>query len=98
MPRYLETNSNLLTFVEGPYLNNSSTAILRCDRVLLICGGIRITGLLPFAHNHWNVKLAWSLKKSAQCLYNDIESLIHGIVDKDIRICRRPDIEALLAE
>jgi hypothetical protein len=98
MTRYLETNNSLLTFVEGPYLNNSSTAILRCDRVLLICGGIGITGLLPFAHNHWNVKLAWSLKESAQCLYNDMESSVHGIVDKDIRIGRRLDIEALLAE
>ena len=98
MTRYLETDSNLLTFVEGPYMNNSSTAILRCDRVLLVCGGIGITGLLPFAHNHWNVKLAWSLKESAQCLYNDIEPSLHGITDKDIRIGQRLDIEALMVE
>jgi hypothetical protein len=98
MTRYLEANSSLLTFIEGPYRNNSSTAILRCDRVLLICGGIGITGLLPFAHNHWNVKLAWSLRESAQCLYNEMEPSLHGILDKDIRIGRRLDIGALLAE
>ncbi|CAI6285844.1 unnamed protein product [Periconia digitata] len=98
MTNHLEANSSLLTFVEGPYMNNSSTAILRCDRVLLVCGGIGITGLLPFAHAHWNVKLAWGLKESAKCLYDDMEPSLHSLTDKDIRIGHRLDIDKLIAD
>ncbi|KFX95927.1 hypothetical protein O988_05554 [Pseudogymnoascus sp. VKM F-3808] len=98
MTKQLRANNNLLTFVEGPYPNNSSTAILRCNRILLICGGIGITGLLPFAHNHWNVKLAWSLKESAKCVQDDLEPALAGIADKEIRIGSRLDVEQLIAE
>ena len=58
----LAAHDNLFTLVEGPYPNNSTRDVLCCDRVLLIGGGIGITGLLPFVSNHWNVKLAWSVK------------------------------------
>jgi len=51
MTKYLRANDSLLTFLEGPYPNNSTSAVLRSDRVLLICGGIGITGLLLFANN-----------------------------------------------
>ncbi len=59
MTKSLCANDRLLTLVEGPYPNNSTKEVLRCDRLLLVAGGIGITGLLPFANSHWNVKLAW---------------------------------------
>lgn len=94
----LTTCDNLLTLVEGPYSNNSTVEVLRCDRLLLIGGGIGITGLLPFVNNHWNVKLAWSVKESARCLVEDLNNALSAIVDKEIRIGSRLDLRQLLEE
>ncbi|KAJ6257546.1 Ferric/cupric reductase transmembrane component [Drechslerella dactyloides] len=94
--KLLAANDNLLTFLEGPYPNSSTKEVLRCDRLLLISGGIGVTGLLPFVNNHWNVKLAWSVKESARCLVDDLQPALDGIADKDIRIGRRLDIKQLL--
>ena len=89
---------NLLVFLEGPYPNNSTREALRCDRLLLISGGIGITGLLAFVNNHWNVKLAGSVKESARCLVDELDGALSGLVDKDIQIGNRLDIGQLLAE
>lgn len=94
--KLLAANDNLLTFLEGPYPNSSTKEVLRCDRLLLISGGIGVTGLLPFVNSHWNVKLAWSVKESARCLVDDLQPALDGIADKDIRIGRRLDIKQLL--
>lgn len=98
MTKALCANDNLLTFVEGPYPNNSTREILRCDRLLLISGGIGITGLLPFVNNHWNVKLAWSMKRSAKCLVDDLAPALSTLADKDVRIGGRLNVSQLLAE
>ncbi|KAE8454198.1 hypothetical protein EG329_005123 [Mollisiaceae sp. DMI_Dod_QoI] len=100
MTKSLRADDNLLTLLEGPYPNNPATAVLRCDRLLLISGGIGITGLLPFVNNHWNVKLAWSVKESAQCLVDDLDGALSGLADsdKDVRIGKRLDVGQLLAE
>jgi hypothetical protein len=98
MTKYLRANDSLLTFLEGPYPKNSVKEILYCDRVLLISGGIGITALIPFANNHWNIKLAWRIKKSARCLVDDLEGALSGIADKDVRIGSRLNIEQLLNE
>ncbi|KAJ5652253.1 hypothetical protein N7507_009679 [Penicillium longicatenatum] len=90
--------SSLLTFIEGPYPNNSTREVLRCDRLLLIGGGIGITGILPFATNHWNVKLAWSVKESARCLVDDLKGALDLVKEKDVRIGSRFDLEKLLNE
>ncbi|KAN0117693.1 Ferric reductase like transmembrane component domain containing protein [Hyaloscypha variabilis] len=73
MTRSLSSNDRLPVLLEGPYSSNSNRGILRCDRVLLIAGGIGITGILPFLKNHWNIKLAWSIKESAKCLVDDLD-------------------------
>lgn len=98
MTRYLQAHEGLLTLLEGPYPNTATKEILRCDRVLLIGGGIGITGLLPWVANHWNVKLCWSVKESAKCLVEAVDGVLSEIADKDIRIGRRLDISQLLAE
>ncbi|KAL6718738.1 hypothetical protein ACLMJK_002972 [Lecanora helva] len=96
MTKNLASHNNLLTFVEGPYPNNSTRQVLCCDRLLLITGGIGITGTLPFANTHWNVKLAWSVKDSAQCLIKDLEGALSNIADKELKVGSRLNIEQLL--
>ncbi|OCL07257.1 hypothetical protein AOQ84DRAFT_377858 [Glonium stellatum] len=98
MTKYLRAHNNLLAFLEGPYPNNPTKEVLSCDRLLLIGGGIGITSLLSFVNNHWNVKMAWSVKESARCLVNDLDGVLSEVVDKDVRIGKRLDVEQLLAE
>ncbi|RWQ95331.1 hypothetical protein C8Q69DRAFT_492174 [Paecilomyces variotii] len=99
MTRSLRAGNNLLTFLEGPYPNNSTQEVLRCDRLLLIGGGIGITSVLPFVHNHWNVKQAWSVKESARCLVDDLEGFLSGFVaDRDVRIGSRLNVKQLLED
>lgn len=96
----LRAASNLLTLLEGPYPNNSTREVLRCDRLLLVSEGIGITGLVPFINSHWNVKLAWSVKESVKCLVDDLDGALSGLAlsDKDVRIGNRLDVGQLLAE
>ena len=98
LTRHLQATNNLLVFVEGPYPNNHTKTILRCDRLLLISGGIGITGVLPFAHSHWNVKLAWSVKESSTCLVEHLDEALSSVSDKHVRIGTRFDIADLLAQ
>ncbi|KUJ15353.1 uncharacterized protein LY89DRAFT_783518 [Mollisia scopiformis] len=96
--KQLASYDNLLTFIEGPYPNTSTGEVLRADRLLLISGGIGITGLLPYVNYHWNVKLAWSVREAARPLVNDLGGTLSSISDKDIRIGSRFDIKQLLQE
>jgi hypothetical protein len=98
--KHLECHDSLFTLLEGPYHSGNAKGLLRCDRLLLIGGGIGITGLLPWVYNHWNLKLAWSVKESASCLVEEVEPALRhvSVVDKDIRIGRRFDIAELIAE
>lgn len=107
MTRLLHADQSLLTFIEGPYPNNNrgTTQVLRCDRLLLIAGGIGITAIVPFVAHHRNVKLAWSLKESAKCLVDELlgVSTVNSVLgaladaDKEVRIGNRLDIARLLA-
>ncbi|CEI67977.1 hypothetical protein FVEN_g7750 [Fusarium venenatum] len=98
--KYLQPAENLLTLVEGPYGNNNKNHILPCDRVLLIGGGIGITSLIPWILCHWNVKLVWSVKASAQCLVDELEPCINTLDQAQRNICigSRFDISALIDE
>lgn len=98
MTKYLQAHDGLLTLLEGPYPNVSTKELLRCDRLLLIGGGIGITGLLPWVANHWNVKLCWSVKETGQCLVEALDTVLSGIAEKDVRIGSRLNVNELLAE
>ena len=65
--------------------------------MLLIGGGIGITGLLPWINNHLNTKLYWSVKDSAEGLVHSLDAAL-GNVEKDVRIGRRLDFDSLLRE
>ncbi|KAF2673998.1 hypothetical protein BT63DRAFT_461654 [Microthyrium microscopicum] len=94
----LASHNSLLTLIEGPYPNNSTREVLRADRLLLISGGIGITGLLPYVNYHWNVKLAWSVRPAAQVLVTDLSDALTAVADKEIRVGSRFNVQQLLQQ
>ena len=70
----LLTHNSLLTLLEGPYSSNAIKQVLRCDRLLLVGGGISITSLLPWLTNHSNVNLYWSVKEMAKYLVEAVDT------------------------
>jgi hypothetical protein len=90
----LRAHGGLLTLLDGPYSNGHPGPVLRCDRILLIAGGIGITGILPWAYQHWNVKLVWSVSESARCLTEAID--LGGVADKEVRVGRRFNVDELV--
>jgi len=97
MTKYLYANNSLMTLLDGPYPNNPTAAIMRTDRLLVITGGIGVTGVLPWLFAHPNAKFAWSVKKSAECLVTALGVVLDGVVDKEIRVGSRLDVEALVS-
>ncbi|KAK3064204.1 hypothetical protein LTS18_009225 [Coniosporium uncinatum] len=96
LTKLLKSHGRLLTLLEGPYLHNPSDEVMSCDHVLLIGGGIGITALLPWIHAHPNVKLAWSVKPSAEALIQELDVVLRDMADKEVLIGERLNIEALL--
>lgn len=96
LTKLLDTHTSLLTFLDGPYFNNSTAAILRTDRLVLIAGGIGITAILPFLSHHPNISLYWSVKASSQGLVEDLQSVLKETREKDVRVGDRLDVEGLL--
>lgn len=80
----LSTRRNVATLLEGPYHNHnpSTTAnsgVLACDKLLLLAGGIGITGVVSWIHSHHNVKLYWSVRDQSRALVEDIQE--SGVLD-----------------
>lgn len=98
MTRLLQKHASLLTLLDGPYPNNPPTTVLGCDRLLLIGGGIGITGLLGFLNAHVNVKLAWSVKQIHEPVVQDLDATLRSVADRDIRVGERLDVKALLQQ
>ncbi|GAB1312357.1 Ferric oxidoreductase domain-containing protein [Madurella fahalii] len=90
----LRAHSSLLTLLDGPYSNGHTGPVLRCDRILLIAGGIGITSVLPWAYQHWNVKMVWSVSESARCLTEAID--LSGFANSEVRVGRRFDVDELV--
>ena len=96
LTRLLQKHAGLLTLVDGPYPNNPTDEILKCDRILLIGGGIGITGLLAWAKSHHNVKLAWSVNQTAQAVVQHLDGLLSTIPDKQIVVDQKLNVSELL--
>ncbi|CAK7201623.1 hypothetical protein SEUCBS139899_004332 [Sporothrix eucalyptigena] len=106
--RRLVADPSLFVLLEGPYANTgtatATASLLRCDRLLLVGGGIGITALLPYLACHPNVKLAWSVSEAGRPLMDDLLSA--GVLREragkdngdDIRVGRRLDVCQLLAD
>ncbi|KAI0465984.1 ferric-chelate reductase [Xylaria cf. heliscus] len=98
MTRELKTQKGLVTLLEGPYPTSPTKAVLQSDRLLLIGGGIGITGLLPFLRCHSNIKLFYSIKAADECLVNSLSAVLDEVREKEIGINRRLNINALLQD
>lgn len=96
MTKYLQAHAGLLTLLDGPYSMQAASSVLKCDRLLLIGGGIGITSLLPWTASHVNVKLCWSVKDSARCLVDELDGVLGGVLDKQVVIGGRLDFTDLL--
>lgn len=96
LTKALRTHVSLLTLLDGPYPNNSTSSVLKTDRLVLIAGGIGITAVLPFTSHHPNVKLFWSMKRSADGLLNDLDGVLKSIHEKHILIGERVKVEEVL--
>jgi hypothetical protein len=89
-------HENALTLLDGPYPNNPSDSLLKCDRLVVISGGIGISGVLPWLNAHPNAKLYWSVKKSAECLVEAVEQVLGGLEEKHVCVGQRHDIRGLI--
>ncbi|MAD87584.1 MAG: hypothetical protein CL912_31890 [Deltaproteobacteria bacterium] len=96
MTPYLKQLASLLTLIDGPYRNNTADENLKCDRILLIGGGLGITGLLSWATSHPNTKLLWSLKQSDRALTLDVEGALDRFSKKEFLVGQRFDVKSML--
>jgi predicted ferric reductase len=96
MTNMLRGNAWLLTILDGPYPHSASTEALETDHLLLLGGGIGITGLLGWLSVHPNVKLAWSVKASDQALVDEMSMVIENVADKQVFVGQRFAVKELL--
>ncbi|KAK6363063.1 hypothetical protein TWF730_000510 [Orbilia blumenaviensis] len=96
LTKYLKQGAQLMTLIDGPYPQTPSSDILDCDHVLLIGGGIGITGLVAWIQAHPNVKLAWGVKSSAVALVQEMDVILRNIADKEVLVGERLNIDHLL--
>lgn len=96
MTRNLRANDRVMVLLDGPYPNNPTKSILRCDRVLLIAGGIGVTGILPWVKSHPNVKLAWSVRASHEYLIDAMDGTLAGVDDKEVKSGGRLNVTELV--
>ncbi|KAH7139164.1 ferric reductase like transmembrane component-domain-containing protein [Dendryphion nanum] len=95
MTSLLKSCGRLPILIDGPYPQSSSSDVLECDRVLLLGGGIGITGLLSWLQAHPNVKLAWSVKSTGEALVREMDAVLAAITDKEV-VIGRLNVESLL--
>ncbi|KAK7042584.1 ferric reductase like transmembrane component-domain-containing protein [Favolaschia claudopus] len=91
MTAALKAHERLLTLLEGPYPTNPTKEVLQTDRLVLIGGGIGITGLLPLMspHVHTNIRLLLSLKKADECLLDELSAVLDGVCEKEVVVGQR---------
>jgi hypothetical protein len=98
LTKLLQSHTKLLTLLEGPYPGKPSHDTLECDHLLLLGGGIGISGLIAWMHAHPNVKLAWSVKSSDGPLVREFDTVLAGVADKQVHIGERLGIDGLLEQ
>lgn len=100
MTKLLASHTGLLTLIDGPYRNESPTPILACDRVLLIAGGIGITGVLSYVAQHHNVKLVWSIKQEHEAVVGLVNNggAVAKLKEKEILLGQRVNVAFYLEQ
>ncbi|PIA94130.1 Ferric reductase transmembrane component 4 [Cercospora beticola] len=96
LTQYLKSHASLLTLIDGPYPRKIDGAVLAADHLLLVGGGIGITGLVAWIHAHPNLKLAWSVRSEDQPLVSELDAVLEGVADKQVLVGERIDVARLL--
>ena len=96
LTRLLQSHGRLMALVDGPYPQKPCGEVLKCDHLLLIGGGIGITGLIAWIHMHPNIKLAWSVKSNAEPLVRELNTVLASVADKQVYVGERLDVDGLL--
>jgi predicted ferric reductase len=96
MTKRLKTQSNLPVLLEGPYTSSHTSSVTKTDRLVLISGGIGITGTFPFIHTHINTKLYWSCKAGNSTLIEEFSAAIAHIGEKEILVGGRFNVSDLI--
>ncbi|KAF2841044.1 hypothetical protein M501DRAFT_1030227 [Patellaria atrata CBS 101060] len=94
--QHLVDSTRMTAVLDGPYPNSDTAAVLSCDRLILIGGGIGITALLPFLGAHANAKLYWSVRAAGAGLVQELASALEGR-EKEVVVGSRLDVEGVLA-
>lgn len=94
--KMLNRNARLLTILDGPYPHSVNPEALEADHLLLLGGGIGITGLLSWLSVHANVKLAWSVKATDQALVDEMSTALANVADKQVLVGQRFAVKELL--
>lgn len=94
---YQDRTLTTRVFLEGPYYGVSSRPVLKCDRLILIAGGIGITAIYPFLQlsHHPNAKLHWSVRTHSEALVEELQPAMKDL-DADITVGGRVDVPAVL--
>ncbi|TKX22013.1 ferric/cupric reductase transmembrane component-like protein 6 [Elsinoe australis] len=92
LTRSLAAQASQTVLLEGPYHNHNLAlpdSVLHCDRLLLIAGGIGITGVAAFAAAHPRTKLYWSVREETRALVEDVrESGVLGCLGREKLVLR----------
>lgn len=94
----LNSHKDLLTLLDGPYPTNLAKEVLHSDRLLLIGGGIGMTGLLPFLWCRPNLKLLHSIKAADLSFVDSLSSVLDEFREKEIAVGLRLDLDSLLRD
>jgi uncharacterized membrane protein YozB (DUF420 family) len=93
----LVPTASLLTWLEGPYHDRSSEAVVRADRLVCLAGGVGITGVLGHASTHNNSKLYWSLRDSDAALAQNLEDMTTlSVEESEVKIGERFNVRQVL--
>ncbi|PNS18890.1 hypothetical protein CAC42_5429 [Sphaceloma murrayae] len=75
LTRALKNATDISSLLEGPYHNHNPSlpgGPLECDALLLVAGGIGITGVAAYAASHPRTKLYWSVREETRGLVEDV--------------------------
>lgn len=96
MTKMLNANARLLTILDGPYPHSANADALEVDHLVLLAGGIGITGVLSWLSIYPNIKLAWSVRASDQALVDEMSTALGNVADKQVLVGQRFAIKELL--
>ncbi|KAJ4382039.1 hypothetical protein N0V86_002366 [Didymella sp. IMI 355093] len=94
--RLLNRNARLLTILDGPYPHSAPGDALEVDHLLLLGGGIGITGLLSWLSVHTSVRLLWSVKATDKALVDEMSTVLANVADKQVLVGQRFDVRSAL--